>query len=225
MKAKPQHLLLDLDGTLTDPAPGIVASYQYVIEQLRLPARSDEDLRRFIGPPLRHALRELLDTADVARIEHAVLLYRERFASSGLYQNAIYPGIAELLATWRAASHELFIVTSKATVYATEILRHFGIAAHFNAVHGAELSGERSEKTELIAHLLQQHSIEPEAACMIGDRRHDIVGAKAHGIRAVGVLWGYGSREELVDAGADAIVERIDQLSTLFAPSLEPSSG
>lgn len=217
MTAQPRNLFFDLDGTLTDPAPGIVGCYQYVVEQLQLPSRSDASLQSLIGPPLRLALSELLGTTDAQRVEDAVTIYRSRFASWGLYANALYPGVPALLHSLRQAGDKLWIVTSKAGVYATEIARHFDIAHHFQGIYGAELSGERSEKAALIGHLLQERAIEPASVQMIGDRRHDILGAKAHGIRTIGVLWGYGSREELSAAGADAIAEHIEALACLLS--------
>jgi phosphoglycolate phosphatase len=190
-----------------------VACYQHVLTRLgSRDAVSDASLRRFIGPPLRTALAELMDTNDAARIEEAVTVYRQRFGTQGLYENAVYPGIPELLAGLQSAGHPLFIVTSKARVYADEIARHFGLMPYLSGVYGAELSGERSAKAELIGHLLHEQRIDCSAAVMIGDRRHDIDGAKAHGLPALGVLWGYGSRDELVSSGANAVVKSVEDL-------------
>jgi phosphoglycolate phosphatase len=211
------HLFFDLDGTLTDPAPGIVACFQHVIGRLGLDACTDGSLRRFIGPPLRVALGELLGTGESADIEHAVGLYRERFGSHGLYENALYAGIPQLLSRLRSQGYDLWIVTSKAKPYADEIARHFGILQHFDGIYGAEMSGERSEKAELIAHLLQEQDLEPSTAAMIGDRRHDIAGAKAHAMPAIGVLWGYGCREELEAAGADVLAKTVADLPACVA--------
>ena len=208
-----RHVFFDLDGTLTDPAPGIVACFQHLLRKLGTGAAvSDASLRRFIGPPLRAAIAELLGTSDRERIEHGVAIYRERFATEGLYENSVYPGVPAMLQQLCEDGFQLWIVTSKAGVYATEIARHFGLGRYFQGVHGAELTGERSVKAELIAHLLEQESIAPRASVMIGDRRHDIDGANAHGLPALGVLWGYGSREDLQAAGAHALIDAVSML-------------
>jgi phosphoglycolate phosphatase len=207
------HVFFDLDGTLTDPAPGIIACFQYLLRKLgTASALSDASLRRFIGPPLRAVIGELLGTAEPERIEQGVAIYRERFATEGLYENSVYPGVPAMLEELCADGLQLWIVTSKAGVYAAEIARHFGLARYLRGVYGAELTGERSVKAELIAHLLEREGIASGASVMIGDRRHDIEGATAHGLPALGVLWGYGSREELQAAGAYALVDAVSAL-------------
>jgi phosphoglycolate phosphatase len=207
-----RHVFFDLDGTLTDPAPGIIACFRHLLQKLgRQQAVSDASLRRFIGPPMRAVIAELLGTSDPERIEQAVAIYRERFATEGLYENSVYPGVPAMLEELCAEGLQLWIVTSKAGVYAAEIARHFGLSRYLRGVYGAELTGERSVKAELIAHLLEQEGI-PGGSVMIGDRRHDIDGATAHGLPALGVLWGYGSREELQAAGAHALIESVSVL-------------
>ena len=205
-------LFFDLDGTLTDPAPGIAASIRYAVQALGGRHESEQDLTRFIGPPLREAFREILATDDDALIERAVEKYRERFVEQGLYENAVYPGIPTALEALGRAGFQLRVVTSKPAVYAERIVDHFGLRAHFPAVYGSELSGERSHKAELIAFALRAEGLAAEAVCMIGDRRQDIEGARVNDLRAVGVLWGYGDRAELETAGADCLVEVIDDL-------------
>jgi phosphoglycolate phosphatase len=207
------HLFFDLDGTLTDPAAGIIASLQHALRAMEVPGWSDAELRRFIGPPLREAFHELLATDSAELVERAVVHFRERFGTKGLYENELYAGIPEALGELQAEGFQLCLVTSKAHVYASRILEHFGLADRFAGVYGAELSGERSAKAELIAHALQRERIEASTACMIGDRKHDIEGAKAHqGVLTVGVLWGYGTRDELEGAGADVVVASIAEL-------------
>ena len=209
----PRHLFFDLDGTLTDPAVGIVACFQHAIRALSGPVLPDADLNRFIGPPLVDSFREILATEDSDVIGSAVRHYRERFSSRGLFENEVYAGIPDALADLRESGFEMWVVTSKPQVYADRILAHFGLRDRFTAVYGAELSGERSGKKELLAYVLEQERICPSDACMIGDRRHDMEGAKAHpGLVALGVLWGYGTRGELDAAGADDLVERVEQL-------------
>jgi phosphoglycolate phosphatase len=208
------HLFLDLDGTLTDPAPGIGACFLHAARVLGHTAISEAEVRRFIGPPLRDVFREILATDDVLRIEEAVGIYRERFATVGLFENSVYPGVPEALAALRQAGHRLCVVTSKAAVYADRIIDHFGLRELLPHVYGAELSGERSTKTELIAHALEAERLAPSEACMVGDREHDIIGAKANGTFSIGVTWGYGSRAELEAAGADRVVDTLQELST-----------
>ena len=199
------NVLLDLDGTLTDPRVGIVGCIKHALNSLQLQCPSDAELARYIGPPLQESFRTLLNTTDPVRIDEAVALYRERFTVTGLFENTVYPGIAEALAALKAQGAVLYVATSKPTVYAVKIVEHFGLDSYFRAVYCSELDGTRSNKADLIAHILSCESVSPETAVMVGDRLHDMVGAKANGVLAVGVLWGYGSREELVTAGAASI--------------------
>lgn len=207
-----RHLFLDLDGTLTDPAPGISTCFLHSARALGHTTLTEADVRRFIGPPLREAFAEVLGTRDVARIEEAVRIYRERFSTLGLFENALYPGVLDALAGLRSAGHPLSLVTSKAAVYAERIVDHFGLRVHIPRVYGAELSGERSTKTELVAYALAGEGLVAEQACMIGDREHDVRGAKANSVAAIAVTWGYGTRAELESAGADAIVDTLPEL-------------
>jgi phosphoglycolate phosphatase len=206
------HLLFDLDGTLTDPAPGISACYLHAARAMGHGSLSEADVRRFIGPPLRESFREILKTDEPSLIEEAVRLYRDRFASVGLFENTVYPGIPRVLAQLRDDGFELRVVTSKAKIYADRIIDHFMLREFFPSVYGAELSGERSSKTELLAQALQLEAIEPRRACMIGDRLHDIVGGKVHALATIGVAWGYGSVAELEAAGADCVVDTLGGL-------------
>jgi phosphoglycolate phosphatase len=169
-------------------------------------------MRRFIGPPLRAVFAEILETEEPAYLELAVQHYRERYSTIGLYENAVYPAVPRVLAELRDAGFQLRVVTSKAHVYADRIVDHFALREFFPRVYGAELSGERSTKTELLAYVLASEPSEPQRACMIGDRHHDIDGAKAHALAAIGVTWGYGTRAELETAGADRVVDRLEEL-------------
>jgi phosphoglycolate phosphatase len=204
------HVFFDLDGTLTDPAPGIEACFRHAAAALGRPLEGD--LTRFIGPPLRDCFREILATDDDALVEEGVRRYRERFATVGLFENAVHPGMPDTLARLRADGLVLCVVTSKVAAYADRIIDHFGLREHLPVVYGAEMDGTRSEKAELIAHALREEGAEPSRACMVGDRAHDIVGARAHGLASVGVLWGYGSADELRGAGADRLVGEVKDL-------------
>jgi phosphoglycolate phosphatase len=212
-----RHLFLDLDGTLTDPAPGIGACFLHSARALGHTTLTEASVRRYIGPPIREAFGELLGTRDGDRIEEALRIYRERFSTIGLFENAVYPGVPDALARLCAAGHSLSIVTSKAAVYAERIVDHFELRRFVPRVYGAELSGERSTKAELVAHALASERLAPAQACMIGDREHDVLGAKAHGLVTIGVTWGYGSRSELEAAGADQLVDTLEQLIAAVA--------
>ncbi|MEO8182471.1 MAG: HAD hydrolase-like protein [Deltaproteobacteria bacterium] len=219
------HLFFDLDGTLTDPAPGITACIAHAVRALGHTPPPAVEMRRFIGPSLREVFAEVLATEDVARIEDAVRLYRERFSTLGLYENSVYPALTGVLAQLRQDGFELRVVTSKAHVYADRIIDHFELREFFPRVYGAELSGARSSKAELIAHVLSSEAIEPPNACMIGDRRHDIDGAKAHTMAAIGVTWGYGTREELEAAGADRVIDALEELPEAVRSSSSAPRG
>jgi len=210
------HLLFDLDGTLTDSCPGILASMRHALVTLGLAVPADEALARLIGPPTQDAFRELLGSSDPELIASSIAIYRERYARLGLFENSVYPGVLEGLKALRAAGIPLFVVTSKPQVYANTIIDHFELRQYFNQVYGSELSGERSKKGDLIAHVLSQETISPANAWMIGDRLHDVAGAKQNGVRCAGVLWGYGSAEELSAAGADRLFRAMSELVYAF---------
>jgi len=198
-------ICFDLDGTLTDPKLGITNCIRHALERLDREAPPADDLTWCIGPPLLESFATLLGDRDEA--EQALALYRERFSTVGLYENAVYPGIPDVLAACRQAGYRLVVATSKPTVYARRILDHFGLSRCFEAVCGSELDGTRSDKTELLRWVLAEHDIDAASATMIGDRRHDIIGARNNGMHAIGVTYGYGSRDELTAAEADLIVD------------------
>ncbi len=193
-------LFFDLDGTLTDPKPGITASIQYALQKLDREVPSQDALVWCIGPPLRASFVTLLGGDELA--DRAVALYRERFGDVGLFENSVYPDIADVLALLTQPSRRMFVATSKPHVFAKRIIDHFGLAGHFEHVFGSELDGTRVHKADLLAYALEQTGVDASRALMIGDRSHDVNGAKANGIDAVGVTYGYGSREELITAGA-----------------------
>lgn len=198
-------ILFDLDGTLTDPREGITRSLAHAMERMGLAPPPVESLTFAIGPPLRASLARLLGTDERDAVERALAFYRERFADVGLFENAPYEGIAESLAALNAGGATLLVATSKPRIYAERIVRHFGLDTHFAAVHGCELDGTREDKRDLLAHLLAHHGITPHGCVMVGDRGADMRAALHHGTAALGVLWGYGSREELESEGAQAL--------------------
>ena len=196
-------IYFDLDGTLTDPKIGITRSIRYALTELGLEAPSEDELTWCIGPPLLASLKRLVGTDELADL--ALSLYRKRFSEIGLYENGVYPQIEAVLATLRQSGHRLFVATSKPGVYAERIIDHFNLTVYFERVFGSELDGVRVDKTELLSYALSEASQDPARAVMIGDRSHDIVGARNNGMTAIGVLYGYGSRQELMDAGAHHI--------------------
>jgi phosphoglycolate phosphatase len=208
------NLLFDLDGTLTDPFAGITNSILHSLGKLNRPLPERDSLKWCIGPPLQNSFAQLLDTEDTSLIDSAITNYRQYFGTIGLFENSVYEGIVSALKHFEAQGHQLFIATSKPEVYAKQILDHFGLTAFFAGIHGSELNGIRNDKTELIQYLLKQQQLSPQDCVMLGDRKHDMIGATANNVRAVGVLWGYGSRQELLTAGADSYLEFTDQLIT-----------
>jgi phosphoglycolate phosphatase len=194
-------IYFDLDGTLTDPKLGITRSIQYALQRLDHPTiPTADDLTWCIGPPLRSSFVRLLGGDHSA--DRAVALYRERFSDIGLYENGVYDGIDEVLTALRASGHRLFVATSKAHVFAERIIDHFGLRKHFERVFGAEYDGTRADKSHLLEYALKEVGVDPSKTLMIGDRSHDMVGAKNNGMKGIGVLYGYGSRDELLGAGA-----------------------
>jgi phosphoglycolate phosphatase len=206
-------LLLDLDGTLTDPRVGITRCIQHALRGMGRAAPPEGELLWCIGPPLRESFSKLLDTREAAALDRALALYRERFSVKGMYENAVYPGVPEALTCLRGAGIRLFLATSKPRVYAMEIVRHFALEGSFEAIHGSELDGTRTVKSELIAHILRQEGIAAGDALMVGDREHDILGARACGVRGAAVTYGYGSAEELAHARPDWVFHSPDELA------------
>lgn len=192
-----QNILFDLDGTLTDPREGITRSIQYALAQLGIDEPDLSRLEHFIGPPLLQCFMSSYGF-DEARAWEAVKHYRVRFKDTGLYENRVFDGVGELLELLGGQGRSLYIATSKPTVFAAEIARHFDFARHFKVIYGSELDGTRTDKVELIRHLLACEGLDPARTLMIGDRKHDLIGAHRNGLRAAGVGYGFGSREELL---------------------------
>lgn len=204
-------VLLDLDGTISDNYTGIARSIGHALESLGAPAADAATLRSCVGPPLRDSFRRLLATDDAARIERAITLYRERYADVGWRENVVYPGIAQALPALSRV-RPLFLCTAKPLVYARRIIERFGFTEYFVALYGTDLAGTFDDKSALVAHLAAEQGFAPASAVMIGDRANDIRAAHRNGARAIGVLWGYGSREEL--GAANALVTHPDDLCT-----------
>ncbi len=201
------NLFFDLDGTLTDPRVGITRCIAYALERMGRPPPPLASLERYIGPSLFVSFRELLGTQDEDRVRAAVALYRERYTDTGLYENRLHEGIDDVLDEFASEASPMLVVTTKPTVFARRVVEHFGLAGYFADVVGAHLDGSRSDKAGLIGLALSVHGLDAGASVMIGDRRDDVIGARQTGVSSVGVLWGFGSRRELVQAGADVLCE------------------
>ena len=208
-------LLFDLNGTLTDPFEGITRSVEYALNAFGIEVEDRRVLAPFIGPPLVESLTERYGFTMEDAVA-AVAKYREYFAVKGLYENELFEGIPELLSDCRKAGYKISMATSKPTHYARIIAEHFDIARYFDAIHGSSLDGTRITKSSVVAEAVAEEHLDPTRALMIGDRRHDVEGAGEHGIRTVGLLYGYGSREEHEAAGAAYIVNDLDELRELL---------
>ena len=210
-------LVFDLDGTLSDPSEGFYRSMREAIVTLGRDTPSDERLRPWIGPPLRDAFRALLGVDDDSEVERGVALYRARYDRIGWRENRVYDGVPAMLDVLRDAGHRLFVATSKPGVFAERILAHFDLRRRFEAVRGAELAAGLDGKQRVLAALLAEAALDPARCAMVGDREHDARAARALGLRAVGVLWGHGDRDELEAAGAELLCAMPDALPAAVA--------
>lgn len=202
-------VLIDLDGTLTDPKVGITTSARYGLNKIGHPIADDVNIDWIIGPPLKASLAKILNVSvndDLA--EQALLGYRERFAVTGLFENLVYPSVAETLKALNERGYNLYVATAKPTIYAKQILEHFNLAQYFKVIYGSELTGERTNKAELIAYILEQEKLKAENCLMIGDREYDILGARKNGIETIAVEYGYGSNDELNKAEPKARIQQ-----------------
>ncbi|HLY88809.1 MAG TPA: HAD hydrolase-like protein [Acetobacteraceae bacterium] len=209
-------LLIDLDGTLIDSRPGIAASLEAALRALGHTPDPAFDITPMIGPPLPSVIGRVLALYNDDRVDIGIDAYRAHYGDVGLHQFTLYPGIAETLPA--LAEHQrCFVVTSKRSLYAKRIIEKLGYTTMLGGVYGTEADGSLDDKADLIAAVLHKEDLDPSETIMVGDRLHDIHGAHANGLRAVGVLWGYGSRAELEQAGADTLVSGPAELLGLVA--------
>lgn len=202
-------ILFDLDGTLTDSGEGIINCVIYALERLGLPIPDREALRYFVGPPLHESFVKQGVAAD--RAEEAVAIYRERYVPTGMFENSPYPGIREVLESLKANGHTLYVASSKPEWMCVEILKHFDLDKYFQRICGATMDTSRTNKEAVIAYLMKQNG-KADNMIMVGDTKFDVLGAKFHGIPCIGVSWGYGTVEEMQEAGAAAIAYSMEQL-------------
>ena len=210
-------ILFDLDGTLTDPGIGITNSVAHALAHWNIEVKDRAELYKFIGPPLSDSFMRYYGFSEEDAI-HAIAVYREYFSVKGLYENEVYPGIPELLSALKAAGKTVVLATSKPEGFAVEILRHFGLYDYFDIIAGASMDESRNKKADVIAYAISQMK-NPDLSrmIMIGDREHDILGAKQIGIDSIGVLYGYGDRDEHEKAGATYIAEKVEDILPLLA--------
>ena len=208
-----KNILLDLDGTLTDPKVGITTSARYGLAKVGHVVAEDVDLDWIIGPPLKASLAKILNVElDDDLAEQALIGYRERFSVTGLFENQVYPEVDKTLNSLKARGFNLFLATAKPTIYAKQILAHFNLSHYFDEIYGSELSGERTNKGDLIAYILDQEQLTPSECLMVGDREYDILGARLHGIETIAVEYGYGSAAEIDAAQPKARIQHFKQL-------------
>jgi phosphoglycolate phosphatase len=220
-------VLLDLDGTLIDSNPGILASSLAALRALGHEPDETLDIKRIIGPPLEDMMQVLLRPYGDDRVGDAVAAYRQHYGESGFLGSVPYPGIGKSLEEMKRTGLRIYLATSKRATFASRILDHLKFADYFDGIHGSVPGGELDHKPELLAQVLSRHGLSPSHSVMVGDRRYDISGAHAVGMRGLGVLWGYGTRDELETAGADQLVDSPGELAPTVQSMVngQPQSG
>ncbi|MGN7356243.1 HAD hydrolase-like protein [Paenibacillus sp. SAF-054] len=208
-------VLFDLDGTLTDPKTGITKSVQYALSKRGIHVEDSDTLIPYIGPPLARSFQEIHTLTERDSIQ-AVEDYREYFKDRGIYENELYPGMKELLDLLKRQGRKLIVATSKPTVFARVVLKHFEIDTYFDEVCGSNLDGTLSDKSEIIAFILDECCVDKRGAVMIGDRKHDIIGAQNNGMDSIAVAYGYGSDEELTAIHPTYNLKSVQELQQFF---------
>ena len=216
------NIFFDLDGTLTDPGVGITRCLQHALARLGREVPPAETLSRFVGPPLHETFAELLQTPDEGVVGAAVRFYRERYGETGMFENALYPGVPEGLASLAQGGHRIWVVTSKPSVYADRIVDHFGLRGWLRRVYGAELSGTNADKRRLIRHALDEEHLAARGTWMVGDRMHDVRGARENGVSSIAALWGYGTADELREAAPDHLATRMREVGRILTREGKP---
>lgn len=211
-----QYILFDLDGTLTESAPGIINSLKYALERLGVQDYDRAILNKFIGPPLAVSFEKFFGFKG-EKCNNAIKIYREYFSEKGLFENAVYPGVEDMLDTLKSAGLKLAVATSKPEVYARRILDKFGLSGYFEVICGIPLDNEHMTKAQVIARAINElGAANKQAALMVGDRDYDVAGAHQNGIECLGVTYGYGSRDELEKAGAEYIAVSAENTAELI---------
>ena len=211
-----KYILFDLDGTVTDPMIGITKSVQYALREFNIEVENLNDLCKFIGPPLKDSFMNFYGFNEEDALK-AITFFREYFSVNGLYENTVYENFEDMIIALKEQNKSLIIATSKPTVFAEKILEHFNLKKYFDFIAGSNLDNTRTKKADVISYALEQQGLtETSEMIMIGDREHDVIGAKALGIESIGVLHGYGSYGELSNSGANYIVKDVNELKSLL---------
>ena len=210
-----EYILFDLDGTVTNPQEGITNSVAYALEYFGIRTEDNSTLNKYIGPPLRQSFMEYAGLSE-EQSHIGMIKYREYFGPKGIYENKVYEGIPELFEKLKAEDKKIILATSKPWIYAEMILEKFELKKYFDFVSGSELNGVRTNKADVIKYAIDKYNIPINNAVMIGDREHDIIGAKKNGLKTIGVLYGFGNKVELKSAGADYIAESIENIFDLI---------
>ena len=215
-------VLFDLDGTITDSGSGIINSVKYAVKKAGRKIPPEDELRKFIGPPLQEQFMKCCGIEEKEAAE-MVALYREYYQEEGIFDNRVYDGVMEMLKTLKEAGLKIVMATSKPEKFAKMIAEHFGFAKYFDLIGGACMDGARTKKQEVIQYVLEQcKENDREKMRMVGDRCYDMEGANREGIRAIGVLYGYGSKEELEEAGADGLAETPEEVVRMILNGMHP---
>ena len=208
-----KNILIDLDGTLTDPKVGITTSARYGLAKVGHQIADSENIDWIIGPPLKASLAKILNVdVDDDLAEQALLGYRERFSVTGLFENHLFDDVPTTLQELKKQGYKLFLATAKPEIYARQILQYFELLQYFDYPYGSELTGERTNKGDLIGYILQQEKLDPMECLMVGDREHDIFGARRFGIETIAVEYGYGSQQELDEAKPKVRIKNFAEL-------------
>lgn len=213
---KYKHILFDLDGTISDPKIGITKSVQYALHKMGIEERDLDKLEPFIGPPLKSSFMEIYSFTE-EQANQAVELYREYFKEQGMYENELYDGMQDILIQLRDNGYFLYVATSKPTVFALQILKYFQIDSYFELIVGSNLDGTMSDKAEIIAHIIKSSDLQKNSVIMIGDRKHDIIGANKNGMDSIGVGFGYGSELELRQANCTYYIDQVEDLPVILS--------
>lgn len=211
-----KYIFFDLDGTLTDSAEGITNSVAHVLDHYGISVEDKSSLNVFVGPPLVESFMKYYDF-DHEKAKKSVGIYREYFEDKGMFENAVYPGIPELLAGLKKDGYQLCVATSKPEQYSVKILEHFGLAEYFEMIGGADMNETRVHKGDVIRYVMESRGLtNPDEIVMVGDRENDMNGARQNHMEAVGILYGYGSHEELENAGAGHIAATVEELGKVL---------
>ena len=208
-----RNILIDLDGTITDPSEGITRCYAYALEKMGESVPPESELLKFIGPPLRLGFAQVISDPTPERIEEAVRLYRERFTEEGILEAKLTPGVAEAFRVMRSKEKRLFVVTSKTQAFAERTLHYFELMQYLDGVYGSTPTGELDDKKDILALCLTQEKLDRNECIMIGDRLHDVLAAREHGIRTIGVRCGFAQPGELESHDCECIIDDLRDLT------------